>query len=102
MESYLGLPGRPRTVVCVPWCSSLVFFAGIIFALAFRDSGQPDIDIGSNILGIILEGMSENLSLMMGFNSLLVLAIFFYSLSALMAGRRLPGLPSAKTVLSGS
>ncbi|MGA8347549.1 MAG: hypothetical protein WB773_06970 [Isosphaeraceae bacterium] len=102
MDSYLGLSGMTRMVVSSTFVFIPLFFAGIIFAMAFRDSHQPDIDIGSNIGGVILGGLSEYLSLMMGFNSLLVLAIFFYSLSALMAGRRLPGLPSAKTVLSGS
>jgi hypothetical protein len=60
-----------------------VFFAGVIFALAFRESQRPDIDIGSNILGVILGGLSENLSLVTGFNSLLMLAIAYYLLSAL-------------------
>jgi hypothetical protein len=64
-----------------------IFFAGIIFALAFRDSEQPDIDIGSNIGGVILGGLSEYFSMMIGFNQLLVVAIGFYVLSALLATR---------------
>jgi len=42
-----------------------VFFAGIVFATTFRDSRQPDIDIGSNIAGAMAGGLSEPLSLMM-------------------------------------
>ena len=34
-------------------------------------SAQPDVDFGSNIAGIILGGLSENLSLVVGFNHLL-------------------------------
>jgi hypothetical protein len=61
-----------------------VFFAGVIFATAFRSSIQPDVDFGSNIAGIILGGLSENLSLVLGFNHLLWLAISYYLLSALL------------------
>ena len=61
-----------------------VFFAGVIFATAFRDSTQPDVDFGSNIGGIILGGLSEYLSLVLGFNHLLWVAIAYYVLSALL------------------
>ena len=66
-------------VVFVP-----IFFAGVIFAAAFRDSRQPDVDFGSNIGGVILGGLSENLSLVVGFNHLLYLAIVYYLLSAVL------------------
>ena len=67
-----------------------VFFAGVIFATAFRDSTRPDVDFGSNIGGIILGGLSEYLSLVLGFNHLLLVAIGYYLLSALLRPRR-PG-----------
>jgi hypothetical protein len=91
MDSYLGLPGQARIIVSCVLVFLPVFFAGVIFALAFRDSRQPDIDIGSNILGVILGGLSESLSLVTGFNSLLVLAIGYYLLSALFGTRRSAG-----------
>ena len=87
MNSYLGLSGVARAVLSCALVFAPVFFAGIIFALAFRDSQRPDIDLGSNIAGIILGGLSENLSLATGFNSLLLIAILFYLLSALLAPR---------------
>ena len=59
----------------------------MIFAAAFRDSRQPDVDFGSNIGGVILGGLSENLSLMVGFNHMLVLAIAYYVLSAILRPR---------------
>ena len=65
-------------VVFVP-----VFFAGVIFATTFRDANAPDVALGSNIGGAILGGLSENLSLLIGFNNLCVLALLFYGLSAL-------------------
>ena len=58
-----------------------VFFAGVIFATVFRDSRQPDVDFGSNVAGIILGGLSEQLSLVLGFNYLLLVAVAYYLLS---------------------
>jgi hypothetical protein len=87
MDSYLGLSGVSRAVLACTLVFAPVFFAGIIFALAFRDSHRLDIDLGSNIAGVILGGVSENLSLATGFNSLLLLAILFYILSAVPSSR---------------
>ena len=58
-----------------------VYFAGIIFSTAFRQSVQPDVDFGSNIAGIILGGLSEYLSLVIGFKWLLIVALGYYALS---------------------
>jgi hypothetical protein len=82
MTDFLSLPGASKfvascTVVFVP-----VFFAGVIFAAAFRGSHRPDVDFGSNIGGVILGGLSEYFSLVLGFNALLWIAIAFYLLSA--------------------
>jgi hypothetical protein len=60
---------------------SPVFFAGVIFASVFRKSTRPDVDFGSNVFGIILGGLSEQLSLVVGFNYLLLVAVAYYLLS---------------------
>jgi SAM-dependent methyltransferase len=88
MTSFLALPGTFKValsclVVFVP-----VFFAGVVFAASFRDSQHPDLDFGSNIGGAILGGLSENLSLVVGFNNLLIIAIGYYVLSALLVPSR--------------
>ena len=83
MESFLALPGLSRIVVSCIVVFLPVFFAGVIFATAFRSSERPDVDFGSNVAGIILGGLTENLSLVVGFNHLLWLAIGYYALSAL-------------------
>ncbi len=87
MNYYLALPATARMIVSCALVFLPILFAGIIFALAFRDSQQPDIDIGSNIGGVILGGLCEYFSLMIGFKLLLVVALLFYLLSALMATR---------------
>ncbi len=83
MTFFLNLSGATRVlsscaVVFVP-----VFFAGVIFAMSFRDGEHPDVNLGSNIGGAILGGMSENLSAMLGFGHLLLVAVAFYLLSAM-------------------
>ncbi len=87
MGVFLSLPGASKVVASCLLVYLPVFFAGVIFATAFRDSAQPDVDFGSNIGGIILGGLSEYLSLVVGFNHLLWIAIGFYVLSALLRPR---------------
>ncbi|HEX3355716.1 MAG TPA: hypothetical protein VHS31_01950 [Tepidisphaeraceae bacterium] len=81
MDKFLALNGMARTIVSCSVIFIPIFFAGVIFATSFRDSARPDIDLGSNIGGVILGGLSENLSMMVGFNYLLGVAIGFYLLS---------------------
>jgi SAM-dependent methyltransferase len=81
MNAFLALAPLERAlssclVVFVP-----VFFAGVVFAATFRDSRQPDVDLGWNVAGIIVGGLSEQLSLVVGFNYLLLVAIAYYLLS---------------------
>jgi hypothetical protein len=95
MSKFLALPGWQKvavscTVVFVP-----VFFAGIVFGTLFRDSSQPDIDFGSNIAGAILGGLCESLSLVIGFNYLLIIAVACYLLSALLSKRSAGALTAA-------
>jgi hypothetical protein len=58
-----------------------MFFAGVIFALSFRDAADPDQAFGSNIAGSVLGGLSESFSTVLGFRYLLIIAIGFYFLS---------------------
>jgi hypothetical protein len=87
MAAFLGLPGVSRVVVSCTVVFLPVFFAGVIFAASFRDSPRPDIAFGSNIGGVILGGLSENASLILGFNHLLFIAVGYYLLSALLRPR---------------
>lgn len=89
---FLALPGWAKiltscTVVFVP-----VFFARVVFGTLFRDSAQPDIDFGSNIAGIILGGLCESFSLIIGFNYLLIVALGFYVLTAAISKRSIKAL----------
>ena len=55
-----------------------MFFAGVIFAVSFRNAANPDQAFGSNIAGSVLGGLSESFSTLLGFRYLLLLAILFY------------------------
>jgi hypothetical protein len=85
MTSFLALPSIIKVVVSCLVVFVPVFFAGIVFATSFGASQRPDVDLGSNIGGAILGGLSENLSLVVGFNNLLLMTIGYYVLSALLA-----------------
>jgi hypothetical protein len=88
MDVFLDLPGASKVVASCAVVFIPVFFAGVIFASTFALSQQPDIDFGSNVAGVILGGLSENASLILGFDKLLLVAIAFYLLSALLGRRR--------------
>jgi spermidine synthase len=84
MEYFLSLPGASRVIASCAIIFVPIFFAGVIFAAAFRDSRQPDVDFGSNVGGVILGGLSEYFSLILGFKNLLFIAVAFYILSAIL------------------
>jgi spermidine synthase len=82
MNVFLSLDPVARTVTSCLVVFVPVFFAGVIFSSAFRESKQPDVDFGWNVAGIILGGLSEHLSLIVGFNYLILVAVAYYLLSA--------------------
>jgi SAM-dependent methyltransferase len=92
MDWFLALPEPYKaigscTIVFLP-----VLFAGVVFATTFRSSTQPDVDFGSNVAGIILGGLSEYCSLIVGFQNLIWIAIGYYLLSALLRPKALPAV----------
>jgi SAM-dependent methyltransferase len=81
MNVFLSLSPLARVVTSCAVIFVPVFFAGVIFATLFRESRQPDVDFGCNVAGIILGGLSEQLSLVLGFNYLLLVAAVYYVVS---------------------
>jgi hypothetical protein len=88
LSVFLSLPEWLKTFLSCALTFAPIAFAGVIFATSFRESRQPDIDLGSNTGGVILGGVCEFFSLVIGFNALLYVALGFYALSALFARRR--------------
>lgn len=87
MTYFLSLADNIRPIVSCAVVFIPLFFAGVVFAMAFRNSRHPDSDIGSNIGGVILGGLSEYFSLVIGFNYLVLIALAFYVLSATLRPR---------------
>jgi hypothetical protein len=85
MAQFLALPGHSKVIVSCAIVFKPILFAGVTFATAFRSSCRPDVDFGSNFGGIIVGGLSEYFSLVLGFNHLLWVAIGYYILSAILS-----------------
>src|SRR5206468_10518174 len=72
---------------------SPVFCAGLLFSSSFRRSSSTATDFGANLLGAIVGGVGEYLSLVAGYRFLLALVAICYLLALAIRGR---GLPAAK------
>jgi hypothetical protein len=77
-----------------------IFLANLVFAQRFKDVGSSTVAFGANLLGAMVGGMLEYLSLLWGYRSLLALVAVLYGL-AFLAGRRhlaAPGPRSSRAV----
>jgi hypothetical protein len=77
-EWLLALPPWPRAVVAVTLFLGPVYFGGLVFARLITREARLFEAYGSNVLGAVLGGAAEYLSLLMGFRFLLALALGFY------------------------
>jgi hypothetical protein len=75
-----------------------IAFAGVIFATSFKRTTQPDRVFGANVAGALVGGLSENVSVVLGFQLLLCVAGGFYLLSAAFGNRHLPDGAAEKGV----
>jgi spermidine synthase len=82
LDFFLGMDRNLQIVSSCLLVFAPILFAGVIFAVSFRGSREPDRDFGANIAGAILGGLAEYASMLIGFQYLMILAIAFYALSA--------------------
>lgn len=93
-ESFLGMaPALQIGLSCVI-AFAPVAIAGIIFAVSFARTVNPDRMFGANVAGALIGGLAENLSMLLGFRLLGVVAVAFYVLSG-MTGSNNAKQPSA-------
>jgi hypothetical protein len=85
--SLLDLPAVPRFVAATALAFTPVFLANLVFAQRFKDVSSLTTAFGANLLGAILGGVVEYLSLITGFRFLLVIVAVLYGL-AFVFGRR--------------
>lgn len=65
-----------------------LFFSGIIFARWFERTEKPGASLGANLIGAVMGGLLEYLSLIVGLRTLYLLAFAFYTAS-LTVGKRI-------------
>jgi SAM-dependent methyltransferase len=64
-----------------------VFLANVIFSNSFRETELADVAFASNLLGIMVGGMLEYFSMLVGYHMLLVAVIAFYFFAMMRRGR---------------
>lgn len=83
---FVPLTRIPASTVVVGWLTAglfavPVFFAGLLFSGIFRRTSSPSSALAANMLGAVVGGLAENLSLVIGLNALLLLAFLAYGLA---------------------
>jgi spermidine synthase len=79
-----------------------IWFAGVIFAVSFGRSAEPDRDFGANTAGAMLGGLAEYSSMLLGFQYLMLVAVAFYVLSAVLYRPSATGYHTEAVASSGA
>jgi len=90
----LSLEVVPRFLIASTLAFFPVFIANLVFASRFRDTADPTTAFGANLLGAMLGGVLEYLSLITGYRGLLVVAALLYALAWVFGARKLGGEPT--------
>jgi SAM-dependent methyltransferase len=78
--------------------ASPVFFSGLIFSSSFRDVISPSGTLGVNMLGAVLGGLLENLTMIGGTTVISILALLIYVGSAICLNKAEELIPTSSTV----
>ena len=81
---------RDRVVLLRALQFSPIFCAGLLFGSAIKRSASLARDYGTNLLGAMLGGCAEYLSLLTGFRGLLVIAAICYAGAVAARGKASP------------
>jgi spermidine synthase len=87
LDSFLGWQLLARAVTAGALVLAPVFYAGVIFAMLFRQAKRPEQALAYNTAGAILGGFAESSSLLIGFQYLIALAGLIYLASWALAVR---------------
>jgi hypothetical protein len=85
-SALLSLSPLPRFVAAVAIAFAPIFLANMVFSQRFRDTGDSTTAFGANLLGAMIGGVLEYLSLIVGYQWLLALVALLYAL-AFITGR---------------
>jgi SAM-dependent methyltransferase len=78
MDYFLGMDRTTQIVGSSLLAFVPVLFAGVIFAVSFARSIEPDRAFGANIAGAMFGGLAEYSSMLLGFRYLLFVAVGLY------------------------
>jgi hypothetical protein len=87
-DDLLTLPLAIRSLAGPLLAALPVGFAGIIFSSVFARSAAPSASLGSNLLGAVVGGCLEFLSMATGLRALTLLALAFYLVALLLYRRQ--------------
>jgi hypothetical protein len=99
-DSFLGMDPVAQTLAACGLVFAPILFAGVIFPVSFARAERPDRFFGANVAGALAGGLAENLSLVLGFQMLLGVAVGLYGLSSLF-GRRGSGVAGGPAGYNG-
>lgn len=85
--SLLSLAVLPRFVFAVLIAFTPIFMANLVFTQRFRDVGDSTVAFAANLLGAMVGGVIEYMSLITGYRALLIVVAGLYGL-AFLTGRR--------------
>ncbi len=89
LSSLLGLPVVPRFLAATALAFAPIFMANLVFAQRFRQVAASTVAYGANLLGAMVGGVLEYLSLITGFRFLLIVVALLYGLAFLFGRRHL-------------
>jgi len=98
-ESLLSLSVVPRFTCAVLIAFAPIFLANLVFTQRFRDVGDATVAFAANLLGAMVGGVLEYLSLITGYHALLIVVAVLYGL-AFLFGRRHLARPSARPTVA--
>ena len=78
-ELLLRLSAVPRFVVAIVIAFAPVFLANLVFARRFRDVAASNLAFAANLLGAMVGGVLEYVSLLTGYRALLILIAVLYA-----------------------
>ena len=85
--TLLSLPVPLRLTAAVAIAFAPIFFANLLFTSRFKNAANPTAAFAANLFGAMVGGTLEYLSLIVGYQALIILAAGFY-LAAVLAMRR--------------
>ncbi len=83
LDAFLGLDRAAQVLAASALVFAPVLFAGVIFPVSFARAPRPDRFFGANVAGSLLGGLAENLSMLVGFRYLVLVALVAYAASGL-------------------